>query len=232
MNVIITGVSKGMGKAIALKFAEAGHTIIGCARGKAALLELEAEIKNINKEAAFLLRSVNVAVRHEVDSFIDFIANQEAEPDILINNAALYVPGKLYTEEEGVLQKLMETNLYAPYHLIRAVLPGMIKRRKGHIFNICSVAALCGMAHVGSYGVSKYALLGLTHHLRQEMKPFNVKVTAVIPGATFTNSWNNEPDMQQQLIQATDIAAMVYACSQLSPQAVVEDIVIRPQSYC
>ena len=100
---------------------------------------------------------------------------------------------------------------------------------KGHIFNICSVASLKAYPNGGSYSISKFALYGLTQNLRHELKEFNVKVTAVIPGATWTDSWSQSGIPRERFMEADDIALMIYQATQLSAGAVVEEIVMRPQ---
>jgi NADP-dependent 3-hydroxy acid dehydrogenase YdfG len=104
----------------------------------------------------------------------------------------------------------------------------MMKRKKGHIFNMCSIAALKAYPAGGSYSISKYALEGFSKNLREEMKPFGIKVTSVHPGATFTKSWEGFVE-RERIMAVKDIADMVFAASSLSPTACVEDIILRPQ---
>jgi short-subunit dehydrogenase len=101
--------------------------------------------------------------------------------------------------------------------------------KAGHIFNLCSVASLAAYPGGGAYSISKFALLGFSKNLRNELKEHGIKVTAVIPGAAYTDSWKSSGISEERFMQAADIAKMVYAASQLSPQAAVEEIVMRPQ---
>jgi short-subunit dehydrogenase len=156
-------------------------------------------------------------------------------PDILVNNAGSFVPGSIYNEPDGNLEKMIATNLYSAYHLTRKLLPSMMKephahRTGRHIFNICSIASLHAYPNGGAYSVSKYALMGFSKNLREELKPSGIKVTAVYPGAVMTDSWGEFDNSSGRIMEATDIAAIVLAASKLSPQAVVEDIVLRPVS--
>ena len=105
----------------------------------------------------------------------------------------------------------------------------MIAQRRGHIFNICSVAALGAYPNGGSYSISKWALLGFSRNLREELKSHGVKVTAVHPGATMSGSWEGFPIDPERIMTADDIATLIVASTGLSPQACVEDILIRPQ---
>jgi short-subunit dehydrogenase len=119
--------------------------------------------------------------------------------------------------------------MYSAYQLTRQLLPAMMAAKQGHIFNLCSIASLQAYANGGSYSISKFALMGFSKNLREELKPYNIKVTAVYPGAVMTDSWGDFDNSQQRIMEANDIAAMIIAATKLSPQAVVEDIVIRPQ---
>jgi short-subunit dehydrogenase len=229
MNVIITGATKGMGRAIATQFAAAGHDIVACARSEKDLADMKNEFLSSFPNTSIAVRVVDTGDAEQVKSFGKWILDSEIAPDILVNNAGYFVPGTIYNEEEGTIEKMMEVNLYSAYHLSRTLLPVMMKRKQGHIFNIISIAAFQPLPNVGSYGISKFALLGLTKHLREEMKPHGIKVTAVLPGATFTGSWDGSDINPQRIMEANDVAKMVFACSQLSPMAVVEDIVLRPQ---
>ena len=105
----------------------------------------------------------------------------------------------------------------------------MMDRRSGHIFNICSIASLKAYRHGGSYGITKYAMAGLSANLRDEMMKYGVKVTSVFPGAAYTASWDASGVDPERIMTAADIAEMIYAAASLSPQACVEEIVIRPQ---
>ena len=150
-------------------------------------------------------------------------------PDILINNAGTFEPGSIYNERDGLLEDQLAINMYSAYHVTRELLPAMMKRRSGHIFNLCSIAALKAYNNGGAYSISKYAMNGFSKNLREEMKQFNIKVTSVFPGATLTDSWGDFDNSNNRIMEADDIAKMIYTASQLSPAACVEEIVIRPQ---
>jgi len=229
MNVIITGATKGIGHAIAEQFAAAGYNLIVCARSKEDLEKMEKEFSARFPSVSIYVKVADVGDSNQVKDFGRWILESGFTPDIVINNAGYFVPGSVYNEKEGTLQKMMEVNLNSAYHLTRSLLPAMTERKKGHIFTICSIASFQPLANVGSYGISKFALLGFTKHLREEMKPYGIKVTAVIPGATYTPSWEGSGINLERILQADDVAKMVFACSQLSLQAVVEEIVIRPE---
>jgi short-subunit dehydrogenase len=228
MNIVITGGSKGIGKAMAEKFAAAKNNIFICSRNEK---ELAATTNEINKKYSDSVQyfSSDLSQKNEVLKFADLLLQKRIPIDILINNAGLFVPGNVYNEPDGNLEKMMNINLFSAYHLTRALLPQMMKNKSGHIFNISSIAALKAYNNGGSYSISKYALMGFSKNLREELKLFHIKVTTVYSGAVYTSSWEGADISPQRIMEVEDIANMIYAASLLSPQACVEDIVIRPQ---
>lgn len=228
MYVVITGGSKGFGKAIAKKFAAKGDTIILCARNLPALQMVKDELEKEYPTCTVHIQAANMGEKEAVKKFAIWILEQGFVPDILVNNAGIFFPGSVHSEEEGVLEEILNVNLFGVYHLTRAILPSMMKKKSGHIFNMCSIASLQAYANGGAYSISKFALLGFSKNLREEMKPHGIKVTAVLPGAAYTDSWAGSGISPERIMEANDIAEMVFAASQLSPMAVVEDIVMRP----
>jgi NADP-dependent 3-hydroxy acid dehydrogenase YdfG len=105
----------------------------------------------------------------------------------------------------------------------------MMEARRGHIFTLCSIASHAAYPNGGSYGISKFALLGFTKNLREEMKPYHIKVTAVSPGATYSASWEGFDVDRSRMMETSDIASLIYTAAHLSSAANVEDIIVRPQ---
>ncbi|HLZ88643.1 MAG TPA: SDR family NAD(P)-dependent oxidoreductase [Puia sp.] len=229
MNCIITGASKGLGKAMAERFAAGGYDLYLCSRDAGRLAATKEELSGRFPAIGINCRPVDMGEKEQVMAFADWIAEAGATVDVLINNAGQFIPGSVHDEPEGVLEKLMAVNLYSAYHLTRRLLPAMIARRSGHIFNICSVASLQAYPNGGAYGISKYALAGFSANLREEMKPHGIKVTTVYPGAAFTDSWAGSGVDPERIMTAGDVAEMVFTASRLSPQATVEEILLRPQ---
>ena len=227
MNIVITGASKGMGKAIAARYVSPQNDIFICSRNKE---ELKAAADELNGSDGKVVKyfAEDLSDKKGVERFAEWILAQNGTPDILINNAGQFIPGSIYNEEEGTLETMISVNLYSAYHLTRALLPPMMKKRSGHIFNMCSIASLNAYHNGGSYSISKYALMGFSKNLREEMKAYNIKVTAIYPGAVYTDSWKESDVLPSRIMEVNDIVEMVYAASILSPTACVEDIVIRP----
>jgi short-subunit dehydrogenase len=236
MNIVVTGASKGIGKVIAEIFAANGHHLFLCARGELALYKTVEELTTRYPDVSIKAKPSDLGKKEEAIAFGNWCLSF-AVPDILVNNAGQFEPGSVHNEPDGLLENQMAVNLYSAYYLTRTLLPKMMERPpasagspgRGHIFNMCSIASLHAYENGGAYSVSKYALHGFSKNLREEMKPFNIKVTSVFPGAVFTDSWGNFDNRNKRIMEADDIAKMIYAATQLSPAACVEDIVIRPQ---
>ncbi len=226
--VVVTGGTKGIGRAIIEKFSEAGYTIATCARNEADLDDLKKSIegKYGNK---VLVNVSDVSRKAQVNDFIEFIRLTGKPVAVLVNNAGKFVPGQVHTEEEGVLESQIETNLYSAYRLSRGLIPEMKKRKKGHIFNICSTASITAYTNGGSYCISKFAMYGMSKVLREELKADQIRVTSVMPGATFTASWEGVDLPEDRFMKPEDVAEMIFTTYQLSDRTVVEDLVIRPQ---
>jgi len=231
MNIVITGASRGLGKAIAERFAADGqaHQLFLCARTKNELEATGAALRDRFPAVNVYTRVCDVSDKDQLLEFADWVKSQCGKTDILVNNAGIYLPGSAYGEDDGNLESLMEINVYSAYHLTRLLLPAMIKARSGHIFNMCSIASLNAYPNGGAYGISKYALYGFSKNLREEMKPYGIKVTHVLPGAAYTDSWSGSGVDPNRIMDASDIAGMLYAAAQLSAKACVEEIILRPQ---
>jgi short-subunit dehydrogenase len=229
MNAVITGASRGIGKATAEIFALHGYNLYLCSKNESNLLEtinaLKANYPNITIDG----KAMNLGKKEEARLFGEWVTNVAAPVDILVNNVGTFVQGNVSDEPDGALEEMLEVNLFSAYHTTRSILPSMKAKKSGHVFTICSVASLDAYPGGGAYSISKYALLGFTRNLREELKEHGIKVTAVIPGAVYTDSWKGSGVSEQRIMEAEDIARMIYAASHLSPQAVVEDILLRPQ---
>jgi short-subunit dehydrogenase len=225
--LVITGGTKGIGRAIAYKFASQGFDVITCARNQAELIQLQQDLQSQFK-IKVLVVPADLSKKEGQNSFIDFVKSNSNGVDVLINNTGIFIPGQVHTEQDGVLEQIIETNLYSAYHITRGVIKEMVQRKSGHIFTICSTASITPYTNGGSYCISKYALYGMTKVLREEMKEHNVKVTAVLPGATLTASWEGVNLPSERFMKPEDVAEMIYAAFSLSPSAVVEELLIRP----
>ena len=222
-SVVISGGSQGIGYSLVKFFLGKGFTVFTCARNQQGLDALSAEMKNTN----LFTFQADMSKKEQVLAFADWIKKQTSELTVLINNAGYFEPGQIQSEAEGVLERQIETNLYSAYHLTRALLP-IIQKKNGHIFNMCSVASIVPYIDGGSYCISKFALLGFSKVLREELKAQKIKVTSVLPGATLTNSWAGVNLPKERFIDPDELAKTIYAAFDLGPSTVIEEILVRP----
>lgn len=229
MNCIITGASRGLGKAMAENFAAGGYDLVLSSRDPVRLSATAEDLQTRYPSVTIRSKTADMGRKEAVLEFARWILNAGTGIDVLINNAGQFIPGSVHDEKDGTLETLMAVNLYSAYYLTRQLLAAMMARRSGHIFNICSIASLQAYPNGGAYSISKHALAGFSANLREEMKTYGIKVTTVYPGAAYTDSWAGSGIDPLRIMTANDVAAMVYAASQLSTQATVEEILLRPQ---
>jgi short-subunit dehydrogenase len=229
MNAVITGASRGIGKAVARTFAANHYNLYLCSRSEANLLKTIEELKKDFPNVRIEGQALDVGKKQQAQVFGQWVISQSDSIDVLVNNVGTFIQGNVSDEPDGALETMLEVNLLSAYHTTRTLLPRMKEAKTGHIFTICSIASLSAYPGGGAYSISKYALLGFTSNLRQELKSHGIKVTAVIPGAVYTDSWKGSGVPEERIMEAEDIAQMIFSSSQLSPQAVVEEIVLRPQ---
>ena len=221
--VLVTGASRGIGRAIVRRFVAGGCTVVACARGQEGLAALKAELPDVETIAC------DMRDGDAVDAMAAGLLARHDAIDLLVNNAGAYRPGRIASEEDDALIEMLQANLFGAYRLTRRVLPAMVARRQGMVLNMCSTASIAAYPNGGSYSIAKHALHGFSRNLREEMKPHGVRVVALLPGATWTSSWDGAPLPEERLMPAEDVAEMAWAAWTMSARTVVEDIVMRPQ---
>jgi NAD(P)-dependent dehydrogenase (short-subunit alcohol dehydrogenase family) len=226
-KVLITGATRGIGRAIALEFASRGSNIAFCARDAAAVAAFELLLRHDYGIEAHGY-SVDLSSKKEVQTFAVLALERLGGLDILVNNAGVFLPGSVGAEADGVFEQLMAVNLAAPYHLTRVALPELRKSARAHVFNICSTASIMAYPNGGSYCISKFGLLGMNKVLRAETQGSNIRVTAVMPGATLTDSWAGSDLPPERFIQPEAVAKAVAACWDVNESSVVEELLVRP----
>lgn len=227
-SILVTGGTKGIGRAILERFAKEGFDIFTCARNKQDLNSLKAHLEENHPGIKVQAIAADLSKKEEVLRFSEAV-KAIGIPDVLVNNTGIFLPGALHSEPEGNFEYIMQTNLYSAYYLTRAFAQEMIKRRSGHIFSMGSIAGLTAYPNGGSYAVSKWAMLGMTKSFREELKPHRIKVTSILAGATFTDSWSGAGIPEDRFMTAADVAESVWGAYNLSPQTVVEEVIVRPQ---
>jgi len=228
--IIITGATAGIGKALSFAFAKENCHLGLCARTLSDLEELEKAIREERADIDIHIQTVDVSDKSAITAFAEAIQKKWGRVDVLINNAGIFLPGSLLEEPDGHFEQTMETNMYSAYHMTRAFYPLLQKEgEKKHIFNMCSIASITAYPNGGTYAISKWAMLGFNNCLRSELKDSPIRVTALLPGATWSRSWEGAELPENRLMKAEDIAQMVLAAWKLPANATVEEIVIRPQ---
>lgn len=225
---VVTGGTKGIGRAIIEKFAEREFDIITCSRNKDDLQQLKSSVEKASGIKVHT-QTVDMSDISEVKTFIMFIKDITREVDVLVNNAGIFIPGQIHSEEDGTLEKMINTNLYSAYYMIKGLIEDMKRHKKGHIFNMCSTASFMPYKNGGSYCVSKFAMLGMSKVLREEMKEYNIRVTSIMPGATYTASWEGADMPKERFMKSEDVAMAAWNAYEMSDRTVIEEIVMRPQ---
>ena len=218
MIAVVSGGTKGIGRAISELFLEQGMKVYISSRTK----------DNNFSHDNLVQFEADLSAKVGVNDFADFIKTKETQVDILVNNVGVFVPGSLMDEEDGMFELQLDTNLASTYHLTRALISEVRKSDNGYIYNICSTASITPYMNGGSYCISKYAQLGFTKVLREELKPEKIRVSAVLPGATMTNSWSGTDLPTDRFIQPSAIAKLIWAAYQLPSNTVMEEILVRP----
>ncbi|MBC7475193.1 MAG: SDR family oxidoreductase [Candidatus Sericytochromatia bacterium] len=221
-KVLITGGTKGIGLETAKKFVANNFEVIVCSSSAKNVDENNKLFPEIN------FFQCDMSDKKSVNDFADTILEKFGSIDILINNVGKFIQGRISDEADGIFEELMFTNLFGTYYLTRKILPKMIEKKEGTIFNIGSTASIKAYPDSGSYCISKHALIGLSKALREEMKEHNIKVISILPGATLTASWDGVELPENRLMPAQDIAQSIFDIYNLSPITVVEEIILRP----
>jgi len=227
--IVVTGGSKGIGRAVIDKFAANQFDVVTCSRNESELASLQKGLQTKISGINVFYKAVDMSNKSQVKKFTEFVLSLDRPIDVLVNNAGYFVPGEISTEPDGTLESMIDANLYSAYHTTRGLVQSMKTRKSGHIFNICSIASIKAYSNGGSYAISKFALLGFSKCLREELKPYNIRVTAVLPGATRTRSWEGSDLPDERFMKIEDIAETIYGAHALSERSVVEEILIRPQ---
>ena len=229
--IVVTGGSKGIGRAVVSRFLRDGYPVATCARSAADLADLTTELAADVPGAVLHTLSADLSQQADCARFAAFVLALGLPVEALVNNAGAFTPGRLQDEpaDGSQLRQMLAVNLLSAYDVTLPLLPGLIGRGRGHIFTICSTASITAYPNGGSYGIAKHALLGFTKNLREELKTSGVRVTAVLPGPTLTASWAGVDLPAERFVQANDVAEAVFSAYSMSPHAVVEELLIRPQ---
>ena len=200
-TILITGASSGIGMASALYLAERGYRVIGASRSTERLAGLEEEALERGLSVSTCVLDINSD--EGVAAVVPGLLDEHGGIDVLVNNAGYSLWGPVESLSTEEIRAQFETNLFAALRLIKAVLPGMERRRRGTIINVSSVVGRIGTPFNGGYAASKFALEGLSEALRAELRPLGLRVAIVEPGLFNTNFLRNQ--VHAELAVSTDL---------------------------
>jgi 3-oxoacyl-[acyl-carrier protein] reductase len=223
---IVTGASRGIGLAIARRLANMGAKLSICARDPQ---KLEAAAKDLRREAASLFAApLDVTRADQIASFMADTENSVGVPEILVNNAGIGYFGPTHQASEQNWDSVLDTNLKSVFLMIRAVCPGMIARRGGHVINIASLAGKNAFRGGGIYCASKWGLLGLTECMAEDLREYGIRVTAICPGSVATDFSPHIGKDTSRMLQPDDIAHTVEMIVTQAPQSFISEVLMRP----
>ena len=226
-TAVVTGASKGIGFSVAKRLAEAGFSLFIVGRDNDRLVDAKSQLLLAGAPEVYTFAGdlSNSAVAKQC---VSVIANTWESITVLVNNAGVFLPGTMMEEEEGQFETLMTTNMNSAYHITKGLWTLLKKSPRAHVFNMCSIASITAYAAGGSYSVSKFAMLGFSKSLRLEGMPHGVRVTAILPGATLTESWAGVDLPSTRFIQPEDVANTLYSAFLINENTVMEEVILRP----
>ncbi len=226
-TAVITGASKGIGFSVAQRLAEAGFSLFIVGRDNNRLAEAKSQLllSGAPEVHAF---SGDLSQSDVAKDCVAAIVNTWGSITVLVNNAGVFLPGTMMEEDEGQFETLMTTNMNSAYHITKGLWPLLKLSKRAHVFNMCSIASITAYAAGGSYSVSKFAMLGFSKSLRLEGMPYGVRVTAILPGATLTDSWAGVDLPPSRFMKPEDVANALYSAFLINENTVMEEVVLRP----
>jgi 3-oxoacyl-[acyl-carrier protein] reductase len=191
---VVTGGSRGIGRAICIALAQRGATVIACARNEASLQELADEAKQREWSGCIVPKPLDVCDRSAIDPFVERVIEAHKRIDILVNNAGITRDGLLMSMDDDQFDDVLTTNLRSVFWLTRAVSRFMVRQRYGRIVNIGSVSGVMGNAGQANYAASKAGLIGFTKTLAKEFGKRKITSNLVAPGFITTDMTEGLPD--------------------------------------
>jgi 3-oxoacyl-[acyl-carrier protein] reductase len=223
-NAIITGAGKGIGKAIAIALAQEGVNVGLLARTLSDLESLAEEVKSLGVKVS--IATVDVADMDAVNAAVLKVKNELGTIDILINNAGVASFGKFLELEPSRWEEIVKVNLFGAYYTARAVLPEMIEKQSGDIINISSTAGKNGAAVTSAYSASKFALIGMSESLMQEVRKHNIRVSTLLPSTVASDmaiDLKLTDGNPEKVMQPEDLAELIIAQLKLNRRVFVKE---------
>jgi len=223
---LVTGASRGIGLAIAKGLAAIGAKISICARDSGKLVAAAADLERHG--ITVLAVPADVSRAADIAPLIQKTEQSLGSIEILVNNAGIGVFGPVQEAAEKDWDAVLDTNLKSVFLLTRAVAPGMISRRSGHIVNIASLAGKNAFAGGSLYCASKWGLLGLSECMAEDLRPFGIRVSAICPGSVATEFSPPSKKDPRKMLQPEDVAHAVAMIVTQAPQSFISEVLLRP----
>ncbi|HEY0703357.1 MAG TPA: SDR family NAD(P)-dependent oxidoreductase [Candidatus Acidoferrales bacterium] len=223
---VITGASRGIGLAIARRLGEMGATLSICARDAQKLETAKNELSAIAPKA--FAAPVDVTRPDQISTFIQYTQKNLGPIAILVNNAGVGWFGPVQDATEQIWDSILDTNLKSVFLVSKAVAPGMIEQKSGHIINISSLAGKNAFKNGAIYCASKWGLMGLTESMAEDLRQYGIRVSAICPGSVATEFSPHTGKDPAKMLQSEDIAHAVAMLVTQSPQSFISEILIRP----
>jgi len=223
---LVTGGSRGIGRAIALKLASLGSDVAICGRDKTKLRETESAIRGAGVRSIAI--DADVTRANEIAEMIEKVESELGGIRLLVNNAGMGLFGPIHEKSEEEWDKLMSTNLKSVFLVSRAVVPGMIRRGGGDIINISSLAGKNVFAGGGIYCASKWGVQGLSGCMAEELREHGIRVSTVCPGSVATEFSGRGPKDPAKVLKPEDVAHAVAMIATQGEQSFVSGVELRP----
>ncbi|WP_411843349.1 3-ketoacyl-ACP reductase [Salinicoccus sp. HZC-1] len=219
-NAIITGGTRGIGLATAHALAKEGVNVAVIGRNKDTLNDAVAELNQ--HDVQIIGANGDVSNREDVESMIGSIKESFGSIDILINNAGIMGHTPFLESNEEEFRKMMDVNVFGPYYTMQAVLPQMTEQQKGDVINISSMSGLKGTPGSSLYSATKFAVIGMTEGIMQEMRKHNIRVSYLTPSAVLTDLIGETKLEEDSMTHAEDIADIMVSQLKLNPRTFIK----------
>ncbi|HVB35307.1 MAG TPA: SDR family NAD(P)-dependent oxidoreductase [Patescibacteria group bacterium] len=223
---LVTGSSRGIGLAIARRIGKLGAKVSLCARHEDALETARRTLAE--EDISALATPADITHGEQVERLVEVTRRQLGEIDVVVNNAGVGWFGPLHEASESDWDQVVDTNLKAPFLLMRTVAPFMIERRRGHFIQIASLAGKNAFAGGGVYCASKWGLLGMSYSAAEDLRRFGIRTSVICPGSVLTEFSPHAGKDPRKLLQPDDVAHAVEMVLLAKPQSFISEVLLRP----
>ena len=222
-TALVTGGGRGLGKAVALALAAEGVNVAITGRNENNLKSVVAEIESKGVKSSYSV--FDVTDKKQVFSSLEKLQNDFGKFDILINNAGIAAFGGILEMDDEQWEDIVKTNLFGPYYVVKAVVPGMVEKKSGDVVNISSTAGLKGNALTSAYSASKFGLIGMSESMMFELRKQNIRVTTLTPSTISTDMAKTDLKITdgnpEKVLQPEDFAELVVDLLKLNKRAML-----------